>query len=70
MIMRKMLDTEQMVADLDALLQHTLSKVASGKLSVDRAHNGLIELILLIDNREPTTKDWLEQSVEYLVTNQ
>ncbi|WP_427983509.1 hypothetical protein [Agarivorans sp.] len=64
--MNKLLDDQQAAADLDTLLQHTLTKVANGTLNVERAHKGLIELLQLIDKQEPRAKDWLEQGVDYL----
>lgn len=70
MMMNKLLDDQQAAADLETLLQHTLTKVANGTLSVESAHKGLVELTQLIDKWEPRTKDWLKQGVNYLLGHQ
>lgn len=39
-MMNKLLDDQQTAADLEILLQHTLTQVANGTLSVKSAHKG------------------------------
>ena len=70
MMMDKLLDDQQAAAALETLLQHTLTRVANGTVSVERAHKGLIELTQLIAKRESRTKDWLKQGVNYLLGHQ
>lgn len=59
--MEKVLNNNNNVDNLDALLLHILTDVAEGKISIVDAHSGLAELIHLIDNRNPNAESWLKE---------
>ncbi|GGB00536.1 hypothetical protein [Agarivorans gilvus] len=59
--MNKLLNDQQTAADLEILLQHTLTQVANGTLSVKSAPKGLVKLLQLIDKRESRPKTGLSK---------